>query len=203
MSQAMKRGVALAAVVASMLCVVGLLCLSGCAPQSAAGDQDKGGKDDAAVQVAWSSDSDCTSCHAMEASSMTDASYLCATHEQQGSTCTTCHTDDGALSDVHENATDLTKTAKKLKKTEVAESVCLSCHDNGEIKAATADLALLTDDNGKTVDPHDLPTNAEHEVIECASCHAMHSAEGADEQATAKCLSCHHQNVYECHTCHS
>ncbi len=56
-----------------------------------------------------------------------DSACLAGHHTMtQGFTCTTCHDDDGALSEAH---TDMNsgKTPKKLKKTEVNETVCLSC----------------------------------------------------------------------------
>ncbi|MEG0757541.1 MAG: hypothetical protein RR505_03980, partial [Raoultibacter sp.] len=148
----MQKTLMLVGVAMVMMCLVGLLMLSGCAPQGAS-DENAGEAqaDNATTQVAWSSDSDCTSCHSTESSSMSDSAYLCATHEQQGQTCTSCHTDETALADVHENSKDLTKTATKLKKTEVDSSVCQSCHKPSDLQAATANLTLLTDENGTTV----------------------------------------------------
>ena len=92
---------------------------------------------------------------------------------------------------------------KKLKKTDVSKEACLSCHDQAEVAAATADLTVLTDDNGLTVNPHELPGNSEHDKLVCAKCHTMHEEATPDENAADACASCHHAGVYECHTCHS
>ena len=67
-----------------------------------------------------------------------------------------------------------------------------------EVKASTA----LTDDQGTTVNPHDLPQSASHDTLTCGSCHTMHDEKPLEETAAAACTQCHHQNVYECYTCH-
>lgn len=205
MSVATKQAAGFAGIVLMAFFVAAVLSLSGCAPQESSNGAGKQSNEaEAATQtVAWSADSDCSTCHEAESKSLEDSSYLCSTHDQQGLSCMSCHADESALSDAHAKAKDLTKTATKLKKTDVDASVCESCHSLSDLQAATADLTLLTDENGKTVNPHDLPANEEHAVIDCASCHSMHTTETADTLAPDKCLSCHHQNVYECHTCHS
>lgn len=194
----------LAAVVLATACIAALCGLAGCAPKNASEAPEGGAaKGDSTAQVAWSTDSDCTSCHESETTSMTDASYLCATHQQQNLQCASCHADEMTLTKVHDESKDLSKKVTKLKKTEVDADVCISCHDAATLKATTADLALLTDANGKTVNPHDLPTGEGHAALTCASCHSMHTTDAAQAVAPDKCLSCHHQNVYECRTCHS
>lgn len=79
---------------------------------------------------------------------------------------------------------------------------CLSCHDAEELKVKTVDSTVLVDAKGKTVNPHDLPSNEDHASIQCTNCHTEHSAESAVEKAPKECLSCHHAGVYECNTCH-
>lgn len=37
----------------------------------------------------------------------------------------------------------------------------------------------------------------------CMSCHKMHSDKSVEKVAADKCTDCHHENVYECYTCHS
>lgn len=68
--------------------------------------------------------------------------------------------------------------------------------------SATADVTYLTDANGTTVNPHDLPVNKSHDTITCATCHSMHDTDPLEETTVDACIKCHHDNVYECFTCH-
>ena len=117
-------------------------------------------------------------------------------------TCSMCHTDADALAETHENAEDLTALPKRLSK-KIEDETCLTCHGSKEALAeATADSDVLTDTNGTTVNPHALPETASHESIKCVDCHRVHTDKDPAETANQKCMSCHHQNVYECYTCH-
>ena len=128
------------------------------------------------------------------------AQHLITIHAPLG--CTTCH-DDAKLPELHDGATPGSKMPEKLKKTNVSEELCLSCHGSyEELAELTEDCDLLTDDNGTTVHPHDLPDVADHDPITCTNCHVVHSKKTVEQTAPAKCLSCHHENVYECGTCH-
>lgn len=114
----------------------------------------------------------------------------------------TCH-NDPAMEKAHEKVTlDSKKKKATLKRTVVARETCLSCHDNSELASATAESAALTDKNGTTVNPHDLPVNNDHEGINCSSCHKLHTSDQPVETAQATCRNCHHAEVYECGTCH-
>ena len=96
---------------------------------------------------------------------MDDAACLAATHAAEGTTCATCHTDESGLASAHENATpdEAKKRATKLRSTTIDEAACLSCHGSyEELAAKTADLALLTDSEGTTVNPHAMPENEDH-----------------------------------------
>ena len=77
------------------------------------------------------------------------------------------------------------KVPSKLRKTEVDPAACESCHTLSEVATKTADLSLLTDDNGKTVNPHDMPETEQHENVTCASCHDMHSSSSPVDDAPA------------------
>lgn len=198
-------GVSLAATALTLVVVLA----AGCAPQqqSTASAEDETSKANA-VQVAWSMDSDCEGCHATEAASREDATSLHAVHID--STCISCHTDEEGLTTAHKDY-QTGNPASKLKKTDVASLSCLAsgCHDQADLSQATAQETALTDTKGTVVNPHDLPVHEDHsEGVTCASCHKMHGA-GTDEadavyQASkATCLSCHHNEVYECHTCHT
>ena len=106
---------------------------------------------------------------------------------------------------VHEGATaeEAEKRATKLRSTTVDEGTCLSCHGSlEELAEKTADCEVLTDSEGKTVNPHALPDNEDHGDTNCVSCHVMHDDEPAETAAPDYCESCHHANVYACHTCH-
>ena len=130
---------------------------------------------------------------------------LAATHAGLGFTCATCHTDEAALKTAHANATPelAAKRATKLRKTTIDVDVCLSCHGLLESLAEKiAGLTLLTDFEGTTVNPHDLPVNSDHETIDCSGCHKVHEVTPAEKAAPDLCLNCHHASVYACHTCH-
>ena len=119
-----------------------------------------------------------------------------------GLTCTSCHVDSEGLAKGHKKLNS-GKEATRLKKSSVESDVCLACHDVEKLAQATADLTLLTDERGTTVNPHDLPPVEAHSDISCTRCHAVHDAEASlHKDASGLCTSCHHENVYECNTCH-
>lgn len=68
--------------------------------------------------------------------------------------------------------------------------------------SATAACTVLTDENGTTVNPHDLPAVEDHASITCVTCHKGHSSDTIEESAVKACALCHHENVFECYTCH-
>lgn len=120
-----------------------------------------------------------------------------------GMSCAGCHTDEAGLASAHAEVTLAdTEGAKKLSKTEVSETACISCHADAGSPEATVGVTALTDDKGTTVNPHDLPANASHETVRCSDCHTMHESKTIEESAQAACAQCHHQDVYECYTCH-
>lgn len=194
---------------------LGIGCMSACA--SSGGNCADGNADAAQTQsipeasvdaassqtFGWSVDSDCSPCHVKQAESATDASYqLCTSHSSLS--CISCHTDEEGLAQAHADVRpEDTKGAKKLKKTAVEDSVCLSCHENDYTPEATAHVTVLADKNGTAVNPHALPDTATHEEKKsCANCHDMHSDKSIEDAAVAYCRSCHHKDVYECNTCH-
>ena len=134
---------------------------------------------------------------------MKDASYQVGL--SHGSLdCITCHSDESGLQDAHVNVTASdTDGTRKLKKTEVSNDACLSCHEADYNPEATADITALTDSNGTKVNPHGLPSTSQHETaFACTNCHAMHTDRSIEDEAKAYCKSCHHKDVYECNTCH-
>lgn len=164
-----------------------------------------------AVDEPWSEEADCASCHVNEAELAKD----CLMEKHEAIACSSCHTDeDGALTKAHEKYDNpKTRLPKKLRKTEVASNACESCHDMAKITEASANCTALTDDNGTTVNPHEIMVRETHVEksgadLTCGSCHKMHTADSLDtetvaaETASERCLGCHHQNVYECGTCH-
>lgn len=156
-----------------------------------------------ATSPAWSTKSDCGSCHEAEISSETDAMSMYSTHVSAGVTCSTCHIDDeGKLAEAHIDYA-AAELPTKLRITEVTESVCLTCHDKEELQAKTTASTALTDSNGIVVNPHSLPATEKHEGnINCSSCHNMHLPNSPVDQGQEVCSSCHHMQVYECGTCH-
>lgn len=119
-----------------------------------------------------------------------------------GLTCVSCHEDTDGLAKGHAKLNS-GKEAKRLKKSEVSNEVCLSCHNQDDLAEATKGCTVLTDKNGTVVNPHALPDVADHDGITCTSCHAVHGTEdGVAAQAYATCTNCHHAEVFECNTCH-
>lgn len=180
--------------------------VSGCAPQQTtldnAGTAEFVTVGTAATAFEWSPEADCATCHVKQASSTADAQCLASTHED--SACNSCHSDSEGLQNVHEGVASAEVELTRLKKPDIDSSYCLTCHDSYEALAGkTVDSQACTDKNGLVVNPHGLPTNVEHEDIDCASCHIMHDSRAAADQAESLCGSCHHENVYECFTCHA
>ena len=185
-----------------------LLLVFGCAPTTKdPSDYPEENQPVQTVTVEWTTNSDCASCHLSEAASVTDGVSPYSTHvaqEPQTAECTYCHTDDGGqLSKAHEGYAEKV-VPTKLRTTEVPEDICRAvCHVQEELIAATEDYSKLVDPYGTTVNPHNMPQTAEHDAeATCASCHKMHKDADAYTTARTKCLSCHHQGVFECYTCH-
>lgn len=139
---------------------------------------------------------------------MSNSACLASKHQAQGAKCTTCHNDATTLASVHADMSTA-KVPTKLSKTTVDNSVCLGCHGSWDALAAkTTNVTVLTDANGTVVNPHSITSAAidvkgQHDKIQCVDCHSMHTTDTADTLGPAECLSCHHQNVYQCGTCHA
>ena len=127
----------------------------------------------------------------------------CTASKHTSLQCADCHTDTATLAKQHEGASSDDRMPSRLKQTTVEASVCLSCHDQDEIAAESSSCTALSDAQGTTVNPHELPETDTHGQIACTDCHSMHE-EQTDLQGDAKayCMSCHHADVFECYTCH-
>lgn len=196
----MKKYLAILSVVVILFTVS---MLAACAPSSDEATVAGESQEDVANVDAWSPDSSCETCHIDQAESMTNSACLVSFHPDNK--CTDCHAVDDTLTSVHEGVVPGDKVPKGLKETKVDESQCESCHSLEDIAAATEDLEVLTDANQTVVNPHAIPDVADHAEIQCSDCHAMHEEGGlelTDNNAKRLCGSCHHANVYECHTCH-
>lgn len=151
----------------------------------------------------WAEDMDCATCHESEADSAQDKD--CAMSEHAGLECLDCHTDVATLKDAHERYVTVdgeTTRTSKVALSPVKSEACTACHDVSDLVEATSGLTVLTDSEGTTVNPHDLPDVQDHESIACGNCHVMHTDGGPAEVAVSTCLNCHHKDVYECYTCH-
>ncbi len=146
----------------------------------------------------WSPDDDCALCHPSE--SETTATDLCEIRQSEG-TCLSCHASESALRTVHELPFD-SQSPTKLKDTAVDSGMCAECHGVGGPDPAEAAQVMLTDTEGTSIDPHNLPEAGDHNEIECLDCHKTHQP-SVEDSAQALCESCHHQGVFECYTCHS
>ncbi|MDR2957586.1 MAG: cytochrome c3 family protein [Coriobacteriales bacterium] len=202
-----KRYLVIAAMVLMMTVILAMI---GCAPrvaepkQPGTGDPGNGPTVDLGV---WTIDKDCTSCHATAVASITNTGTATAIHyAEPGVSCVTCHIDTGgALTTGHANYASAAEPTR-LKKSNVSNSTCLTsgCHVKTELIAATASVTILTDSDGTTVNPHDVSDSDSHnEGVTCAACHKVHSPTSqVESNANTLCVSCHHEHVFECNTCH-
>jgi len=203
MSSEVIKKIKLASVVISIAFVVAL---AACAPQQRDDSEsstvdDNTALDSQVIAVHWTPDSDCLACHAGYNSSTTMSA-----HETQGLDCFTCH-DVDELQSVHDEHGDSGKTPNRLKYSEIDfAKTCLAseCHTSMEALAAETSEVVLTDSNGFTINPHAAPSGVEeHDSITCGNCHTVHADEDVLANADKKCFGCHHQQVFECGTCHS
>lgn len=208
------KAITLSIILVTLLALTALL--FGCAPSSTVNSPSPDGKADTngsspespandpyAVAFTWDSTADCSVCHQEEHDSFAEATTTVGFHATQGLTCSTCHTDSSALQTIHKKVTSASKTPIRLKSTKVEQAACLSCHESLESLAQkSAGSIVLTDANGMVVNPHALPENSDHAIISCVSCHKMHNDETVEKTAQDLCISCHHEKVFECNTCH-
>jgi hypothetical protein len=190
------------------LCVAALLIvLVGCGGTPSTGSTGSDAPADntpvATAPVVWSPDVDCVTCHVAEDPTGGTVATTGAFHADQAAQCVTCHNSESELNTIHEGATATAKMPVRLKTTKVTDEVCLGCHVKSELATQTVNSTALTDSNGLTVNPHQLPEVGTHQSITCTECHYMHKpADDLAANAKAKCVSCHHQDVFECNTCH-
>lgn len=178
--------------------------LTACQPQSSGDGGASSAIGESGELIAWSPDVDCSLCHVIEGETAEDTATLCGFHAALGQQCSSCHDDEQTLTTIHEGATqDSAAAVKKLRKSDVSESTCESCHGSLDtIAAETEGTAVLEDERGTKVNPHALPSSSNHDAISCSDCHKGHDAEPTTETAYTVCLSCHHEDVFECGTCH-
>ncbi|NTW28514.1 MAG: hypothetical protein HGA39_04020 [Coriobacteriia bacterium] len=190
------------ALVGAVCLAVMLSVLTGCGGTTGNPSDTSSSESTTTVVVPWSMKSNCATCHKTEGSSTTDLSCLVSKHT--GATCTICHSDVTTLTTAHSGATASSTMPTRLTNTSVGSSVCLDCHKQADLAANTVNSKVLTDANGTVVNPHALPAKTEHVAIECTNCHQMHvSNANLATKAMAVCGSCHHENVFQCHICHS
>lgn len=175
--------------------------LGACAPHESTPANDDASNGSSIAMADWSPDADCETCHTVEQASYESTQCLASSHRDI--VCTQCHEDQEKLSAAHTDATTSSKMPKRLKKTEVTDNLCLSCHfgDKESLAEASPNISL-TDAKGNTRNPHAPDGIAEHESIACVDCHSMHAEESIEDQAMSTCVSCHHAEVFECYTCH-
>lgn len=143
---------------------------------------------------------DCATCHVEGRPDEAGAS-MAASHVALGISCTVCHNDE-SLAKLHAEVDEDDRAPKRLRKTDVKSATCTQagCHDDSSALAtATEGVTILTDKDGVTVNPHAIPATESHESVTCGNCHGGHGA--ADPQKV--CTRCHHENVYQCGTCHA
>jgi hypothetical protein len=190
------------------LLVVGVMVIAfGCAPKTAqtaaqiTPSEESNEEQQAPIAITWTPDSDCAVCHTSQQESMSDSATFASLHASE--TCLDCHTDVQKLEKLHSDVTTASLTPSLLKRTQVSREACLPCHSQEELVVKTADNVTLTDQQGTTVNPHDLAANDKHATLNCGNCHKIHDpSTELEENARSTCRLCHHADVYECYTCH-
>lgn len=181
--------------------LVAVAASTGCAPKASEGPSAK----DPAVEVdfTWSADADCAVCHTTQQDSLAGVPCYGELFAKNGSACIICHADGTGLKKAHEGAAPEGAKKAKLRDTAIDEQACFGCHGSyEELAAKTADTAVLTDAQGTVVNPHARPAGEGHADTTCADCHQLHTGEPVQETAPEYCITCHHTNDYQCHTCH-
>ena len=199
---------AIAGAVLVLAVVMGLIV--GCSPQQEPGADSGDGapaKEDpmAAQAVDWTMDIDCQTCHISETESMTDAACPQAMAHADLA-CNQCHTEEPVLKTAHEGVTFADTPASKPTIVSVDAATCQTadCHGTMEEMAAiTADNQNFVDEKGKVQNPHEYPSNPEHDKMNptCTDCHNNHS-KNMQKDAMKWCAQCHHKGVFQCGTCH-
>jgi hypothetical protein len=148
----------------------------------------------------WSPTSDCSTCHAKYVASMKDDTLLVSKHAKLGfDKCSSCHDDEKALAQTHANVNGVPTFMKARR---YPQEFCLRCHGSlADLAKRTATSKVLTDVNGKVVNPHDLPKTPAHaKAQDCSNCHKMHKK---PMDAMAFCVGCHHKQEFACTKCHA
>lgn len=198
------------------LAVIGLICafavvmgmIVGCSPQgSSAPVEEKPAKEDpmASQTVDWTMDIDCQTCHTTETEAMTDAKCPQAMAHADVA-CNTCHTEEAILKTAHEGVTYADTPASKPTVVTVDAATCQTadCHGTmADMAVITADNQDFKDEKGKVQNPHEYPSNEQHDTMNptCTDCHNNHSKD-MQKDAMKWCAQCHHKGVFQCGTCH-
>ena len=117
--RANAKSVVLLTVCASVLaCAAGLGCLQGwlTAGSGLSGSGAEGGGRKRSITLTeWTTETDCSTCHADEASSRQDAA--CTASKHTSLQCADCHTDTATLAKQHEGASSDDRMPSRLKQT--------------------------------------------------------------------------------------
>lgn len=150
-------------------------------------------------------DTVCGACHGDGQESFDDESRTASLHLDV--TCVQCHDDEDALETVHDSDAKTKSSSSRSESSKtVSSSSCLAskCHESWEALAEkTADITVLTDSEGTCVNVHKLPESHIDAKIDCTDCHSIHTDDEVTDRAVEACQRCHHENVYECNTCHN
>ncbi|BAK45489.1 hypothetical protein [Eggerthella sp. YY7918] len=152
----------------------------------------------------FKADLNCAGCHENEAVSAEAGDCLYGIEDHADADCVECHEVTSELKRAHSSFSPGATMRGELRRTSVANQSCMTeCHEDENLVALTASNTVLVDSEGTVVNPHEVMSiGTGHSEITCGSCHSWHSNESTEETAKALCISCHHENVYECGTCH-
>ena len=180
-----------------------LLVIAACNPSKPSGNNN--GDSQGSTEFTWTVTTDCSICHAKEQASFANTALASSNHGEV--TCVECHDNTTKVKAAHAKVTlSDTQGATRLKSTEVGSAICLTCHSYEELAVLSVENSTLTDNHGTKVNTHELNTlynlQKQHNDVVCSSCHTLHATGNAKQSAEYTCISCHHDKVFECYTCH-
>ena len=119
--------------------------------------------------------------------------------------CLSCHDMDMLRKLYYKVDASILEEAMNAMNSSETTLMCLTCHGSyEELAALTADYTDFADREGTVANPHIYGGGMvdTHEELSCLSCHSGHINMDDITMAKMYCYGCHHDEVFECGTCH-
>ena len=125
-------------------------------------------------------------------------------------TCLSCHEMDMLRELYYKVDASILEEAMNSMNSSETTLMCLTCHGSyQELAALTADYTGFADGEGTVANPHiyggglaESSSEEQHYALSCLSCHSGHTDMDAITMGIIYCYGCHHDEVFECGTCH-